>query len=204
MKRFRLLLLAGAVLLMVAAVAVAQQDTKTDAQACDVDQEAAMAAWMKAATPGEFHKFFAKKSGSWNIHTKMWMEPGAPPMETDGTAESEMILGGRYLKEKFMGTSMGMPFEGLGITGYDNTTGVVTSIWLDSMGTMTTIMTGKYEKPGEPLELHATMLDPSTMTEMKIRTVTTFVSVDEQLFEYYMTVPDMGEVKSMEIVYTRQ
>jgi hypothetical protein len=51
----------------------------------------------------------------------MWMQ-GAdqPPMESAGTAESEMILGGRFLKCEFEGMLMGMPQEGLLLLGHDN------------------------------------------------------------------------------------
>jgi len=117
------------------------------------DEAAAMEAWQKAATPGEVHAFLAKKSGKWKITGKMWMAPGTDPVVSESTAVAEMILGGRFLKEEMKGTSMGMPFEGLGITGYDNTTGIVTSVWYDNMGTVTSMFTGKYETPGEPLEL---------------------------------------------------
>ncbi len=174
------------------------------AQDSTPDQQAMMEAYMKAATPGEIHAFFAKKAGSWKMHTKMWMEPGGPVMESDATAEVEMILGGRYLQEKVKGTSMGGPFEGMGITGYDNITGIVSSVWYDTMGTMTTILTGKYEKPGDPLELTGAMIDAMSGTEMTLRTVTTFVSDDEHRFDYYVTVPGLGEMKSMEMVYTRR
>jgi hypothetical protein len=184
-----------AVLLLPTAAAFAQEG--------GADQQAGMEAWQKAATPGEFHQFLAKKTGSWHIETKMWMQPGAEPVTSEGSAESEMILGGRFLLEKMKGESMGMPLEGLGITGYDNTSGVVTSVWYDNFGTVTTVLTGKWEKPGAPLELHGEMFDPMTGLNMKVRTVTTFTSADESLFEYFATPPGGDEVKAMELVYTR-
>ena len=128
---------------------------------------------MKAAAPGPFHAFLAKKAGKWQITGKMWMDPTAEPIVTESTGEAEMILGGRFLKDEMHGSMMGMPFDGLGITGYDNTTGVVTSIWMDTMGTMIMVMTGKWEKPGAPLETTGRYLDPMTGVEMDVRTLTT-------------------------------
>ena len=114
-----------------------------------------------------------------------------------------MILGGRYLRETMHGDTMGMPFDGLGLTGYDNTTGVVTSIWMDSMSTGTIVMTGQWEKPGAPLETTGVMTDPATGEQMQLRTVTTFISDDESRFDYYATMPGMAETKMMELHYVR-
>ena len=134
----------------------------------------------------------------------MWMQPDTPPMVSTGAGTAEMILGGRYLLEKMSGTAMGMPFEGMGITGYDNMTGVVTSVWYDNMGTMTLVATGKYEKPGTPLELSGTMLDPMSGMEMKVRMVTTFISDDASKFEYFVTPPgDAPEMLNMVLEYSR-
>ena len=166
-------------------------------------QDAGLEAWNQAATPGKFHEFFAKKSGTWNIAGKMWMQPGAPPVESTSTAEAKMIFGGRYLYETMEGMNMGMAFEGLGITGYDNTSKVITSVWYDNMGTVTNILTGTCAKPGDPMELFGEMHDPMTGMDMKVRTLTTFVSNDESLFEYFATAEGMTEMKVMELRYTR-
>ena len=48
------------------------------------------------------------------------MAPGAPPQEGHGTSKHRWALGGRYLEQVYRGKSMGMPMQGLGYTGYDN------------------------------------------------------------------------------------
>ncbi len=169
----------------------------------EMDEAAMQEAWMKAATPGPFHAFLAAKAGNWKISGKVWMAPGQEPMDSESTASAEMILGGRYLMEKMQGSMMGMPFEGLSITGYDNSTGLVTSIWMDTMGTMIMTMTGTWDKPGAPMATSGTYLDPMSGQEMMVRTVTTFVSADESLFEYYTTAPGTPESKTMELRYQR-
>lgn len=173
------------------------------AQEAENEQDAAMAAWTAAAQPGEIHTFFATLEGNWKLRTKMWMAPGADAIESEATAEAQMILGGRYLQEKVKGMSMGGPFEGMSIMGYDNTTGVVTAVWWDTMGTMTSIVTGEYCAPGEPLELTGTMTDAASGGEIAVRTVSTFVSEDEHHFDYYMAMPGMEEMKGMAMIYTR-
>ncbi len=185
------------VILVAAGVAWAQDGADA------ADAAAMQEAWLKAGTPGPFQAFLAKKAGNWKIEGKTWMAPGAEPETSENTGTAEMILGGRYLQETMHGETMGMPFDGMGLTGYDNTTGLVTSIWIDSMSTATAVMTGKWDKPGAPLETSGTMTDPASGQEMQLRTVTTFISDDESLFEYFGTVGGMPEMKMMELHYIR-
>ena len=105
----------------------------------ELDQQAAMEAWMKAAAPGEVHAMLAGRVGNWTMKTRTWMQPGQPPVESEGRTRVEMILGGRYLMEWVEGEAWGMPFEGLSIMGCDNTTGVITNVWYDNLGTMTSV-----------------------------------------------------------------
>lgn len=170
----------------------------------EIDEQAAMEAWSKAATPGDFHAFFAKKAGKWQLDGKMWMSPDAEPVTSTYECSAEMIMGGRYLKEEMSGMSMGMPYEGMGITGYDNVTGLVTTTWFDNMGTVTSIFQGEYETPGEPLHLKGELTDPFTKEKMQVRVVTTFISDNESMFEYYGSMmAGMPEMKLMELHYKR-
>jgi hypothetical protein len=49
----------------------------------------------------------AKSNGTWKAETTMWMAPDAPPMVSNGTATTKMILGGRYQQMTFKGDMMG-------------------------------------------------------------------------------------------------
>ena len=80
-----------------------------------MDPQAMMELWKQAATPGEPHKLFATLAGSWTTTTKEWIAPGKPPMESTGTAESNMLLDGRFLHQEFHGQMMGQPFTGMSI-----------------------------------------------------------------------------------------
>lgn len=184
----------AAALLLAVALPVCAQD----------DQAALMEAWTKAATPGAVHAFFANRTGDWELTTYQYMQPGAEPMQSTSTAHAEMMLGGRYLVEHVQGTSMGLPFEGMGSTGYDNTTGVVTSTWIDNFGTGTMIMTGEYEKAGDPLVVTGTMVDPASGAEITLRSVTEFLSDDAHTATLYMSMPGMPEMKSMVLEYVRK
>lgn len=172
-------------------------------QAQDADPEAAQDAWQKAAAPGMVHAYLAEKAGDWHVTTKAWMEPGADPVTSEGKSCSEMILGGRFLQEKVTASFAGMPYEGLGMTGYDNTSGKVQSYWIDNMGTVSMWMTGAYKTPGDPLEVTGEMVDPATGQNVRLRSVTTFLSHERHHVDFYTTMPGAEEFKTMEMDYVR-
>src|SRR5262245_57964290 len=108
---------------LLAAPALAQE-AKTEKKAAskkgEPDQAAMMAAMEKYATPGENHAHLKALVGSWTATVKFWMAPGAPAQESTATSECKLIMGDRYLQEEVRGSFGGMPFQGMGLTGYDN------------------------------------------------------------------------------------
>ena len=78
-----------------------------------------MEQWQKISTPGAPHAALAKMAGNWTYKMKMWMDPKAPPSESEGTSKGTMLLDGRYLQTDNQGNMMGMPFHGIGTMGYD-------------------------------------------------------------------------------------
>ena len=105
-----------------------------------MDQAAMEAAWVKHATPGPQHAELQKDVGEWKCEMQEFMMPGSPPQT--GTAKVTSILGGRFTMEEFKGSMMGQPFEGIALTGYDNTLGRYDTTWIDSMGTSIMVMHG--------------------------------------------------------------
>ena len=168
----------------------------------DDDMAAQQQAWMDYMTPGPMHEMMAKTAGDWKTTIKFWMDPAAEPMVTEGTSKAEMILGGRYLKETSNSTVMGMPMEGMSITGYDNFTKEFTSIWIDNMGTGTTIAKGTYDEETKTITLHGSMVDPMTGKDTKYRQVLNIIDDNHHTFEMFVD-HDGQEVKNMEVDYTR-
>ena len=104
------------------------------------EQKAQMEAWMKAMTPGKAHQDLAGKTGTWEGTSTMWDAPTTPPQVSQVRAERKMGLGGRVLLDSWSGVMMGMPFEGMGTTGFNNVDGKWWGTWADnfSTGLMTT------------------------------------------------------------------
>jgi uncharacterized protein DUF1579 len=161
-----------------------------------------MDAMMKAGTPGPQHAELAKGAGAWTFTGKFWMDPAKPPMEASGTAERTIMLDGRVLAEVVHSEMMGMPFEGHGMAGYDNTLGKYWSTWMDNMSTGFMVQWGTCD--GTTCNFTGEYADPVTRKLKKNRSVMRHEGTDKEVMEGYETGPDGKEYKSMELVFTRK
>lgn len=214
MKRATFTLMASAFL--IGSLALGAQEKKPDAPrhgtagtqaqkapAMSPEMMAVMEAYEKAARPGPMHKVLQEMAGTWDTAVKYWMGPGEPAVSR-GLSENKMILGGRYLQQKYEGEAMGKPFHGLGLTGYDNVAQAFAGIWIDDMGTGVMTSTGGLDPSGKILTLSTVWNDPTAKGPKKGRSVIQIVSHDKHVLEMYDTGPDGKEMKVMEITYTRR
>lgn len=179
-------------------VSFAQETTAEQAQ--KAEQEA----WMKASTPGVHHQHLKANVGSWEYTSKMWTDPSAPAVESKGTCERTMILGDRFLREDFAGDFMGMPFQGIGITGYDNVAKMYRTVWIDNMSTALMTGEGQCSDDGKTLEMVSGYIDAVSGKPGTLRSVSTVTGPGKLMVEYYGTGPDGEEFKAMEFAYTRK
>jgi hypothetical protein len=177
--------------------------TSTGNQEGKMDMQTMMDVYDRLGTPGAPHKMLASMAGSWKTKTKSWMEPNKPPMESTGTCEQKMLLGGRFLQQEFTGEMMGRTFTGIGVTGYDNHTKKYVSTWIDSMGTAIYFFEGTASADGKIITQENRYDDPVN-GPMKWRSVTRIVDDNTQVFEMYGTDKKGKEEKMMEIIYTRK
>lgn len=166
--------------------------------------QAEMEAMMKAATPGDAHKKLNAMAGTFNADVKMWMEPGAPPSGGTGVAENHWALDGRFLQQNFTGNFMGMPFTGVGYTGYDNIKKKYIGTWMDTMTTSMMISTGTANADGKSYTFTSTMDDPMTGKSSPVKETVTVVDDDHHTLEMWGAGPDGKMFKMMEIAYTRK
>lgn len=167
-------------------------------------QDAAMMeAMQKAATPGEPHKKLEPFAGTWNTKITMWMAPGVPPMTSEGTSENRMSFGGRYLEQRFKGNFMGMAFEGLGFTGYDNVKKQYWGTWMDNMSTAVMYSTG-WSPDAKTFLFSGSMPDPMTGKDSRVEERITITDADHHTMEMWGPAPDGTMYRMMEIQYSRK
>jgi hypothetical protein len=162
-----------------------------------------MKAFAEYMNPGPIQQMMAKSAGAWTANVTMWMHPGAPPTTSTMETSNEMILGGRYLQGLHKGNMMGMSFEGIGTTGYDNAKKIFVSSWIDNMGTGIIYMEGSWDANAKTINFSGKSTDPLTGKDIPTREVWKFVDDTHQVLEMYFTEKGQ-EFKGMEIAYTKK
>lgn len=214
--RNRFLVVLAALTLVVAVPASAQEDEEhptgqeehpegTEAMAgqeMTPEQQEMMVAWQKAGTPGAAHAALADAAGSWTTSNTWWMEPGGEGQHTEGKVERKMILGGRVMVEHFKGDMMGMPFEGMGFTGYDNVTGKHWVVWMDNTTTAVYSGEGTCNEDYTACTYSITGSDPMTGEMATSRMEWESMGEDTEKSTMYSTV-EGAEHKAFEMVYER-
>lgn len=164
--------------------------------------DAEMEKWMKAAMPNENHKLLEQLAGTWDAACTFWMEDGKEDKST-GTMTNTMVFDGRFIKEEYSGSMMGMPFKGLGYWGYDNLQKKFISTWMDSLGTMIMFAKGDYSSADKTWTMHADFNDPDGK-KCHSKNVTRIVDKDHWVMEFWGTKEGEKERKEGEIKFTRK
>jgi len=195
--------------LMCATAAIALLVTSASAQTgkqppqMTPEQKAEMEAYMKAGMPGAPHQALASTAGNYDLKIRSWQAAGTPPMEETGTATRAMALDGRVLVEELSSSTMGTPFTGHGMMGYDNVTGKYWSTWNDTMSTGLMLSEGTCDAQ-KTCTFTGHWNDPVKKAPVKARMTTRWTSPTVQVFEMYAPGKDGKEFKMMEITYTKK
>ena len=165
---------------------------------------AMQAEWMKIAAPSEHHKHLDYFVGKWSTKSKTWMGgPGSTPMESDGTSEIKWVLGGRYILHEHKGSMMGQPYEGLGLTGYDNYRNLYVGTWYSNMSTAPLSMSGNRHPKTGVITDYGEMDEPALkVIGRMVKYVTRIVDKDHYVFEI-IDLHAGDDYMVIEITYTR-
>lgn len=178
------------------------------------DLKAMMEKWEKSMKPGPEHALLAKMAGEWTYTQKMWWEgPNAPPMECKGEISSEMILGGRFLLQRYKGVIpmpdaegniADTPWEAIQLSGYDNFRKSYVQAWADSAGTMLLTMTGTSVPGSSAITTYGQMDEPMMdMVARHVKGVTGLKDDNTIHFEMFdLAVAD--NYKVVEVTATRK
>jgi hypothetical protein len=169
-----------------------------------MDMQAMMAMIRTLGTPGAPHKLLAGLAGSWKAEVKTWPDPDRPSMKSVGTCEQTMILDGRFLRQEFTGGMMGIPYTGIGFTGYDNNSKKYVSAWMDSSSTNILFFEGTSSADGKTITQETRYYDDPMRGPRKWRSVTKLVDDRTWLYEVYGVDKKGKEERMMEITYTRK
>jgi len=166
--------------------------------------EELMKAMAETGQPGPEHEKLKALEGNWTYSAKLWMDPSQPAVKTNGTIERRLILGGRFLEEKYNGEGFdGKPgFEAFALIGYDKAQGKYTMTWACNMGTGVARGEGTADASGKKLTFETKSFCPLRKKVIQGRDEFR-VEGDKIVAESYV-LEDGKEVKIMESVAVRQ
>jgi hypothetical protein len=168
--------------------------------------EAEMQKMMALMQPGPNHEALGRLVGKWKTTFRMWMGSGEPQV-SEGTATYEWMLGERYLVNHQTGTFSDMPFEGMGIDGYDNGKREFFTCWMDNMGTGVMWLTGSADADGQGWTFRGSMFDPSQGKDVPVHTEVRLDGKDRYTYRMFEPMPGPDgkpqEMKIMEITAVR-
>lgn len=182
------------------------EETNKEEPWVPVDSATMMQKMMDYGTPGDMHTMMNSWNGNWNTESTMWDYEGATPQKSTGSAVNSMIMSGKYQSTKYSGNMMGMPFEGMSITGYDNAQKKFVSSWVDTWSTGIMNMSGTWDAASKSMTLTGKTPDICRPgKECTMREVYKVIDDNTHLMEMYGPDPKTGkEMKAIEIKFTRK
>jgi hypothetical protein len=109
---------------------------------------------------------------------------------------------------KHIGEWSGMPFEGMGLDGYDKGKREYFNVWLDNMGTGIMMLTGHASADGKGVTYTGTSFDPVQGRDVGVREEIVWNNERSYTFTMFMQAPGPDgkpqETRVLEIVAERQ
>jgi hypothetical protein len=154
--------------------------------------------------PTEEHKLLQKDVGTWDATVKIFVKEGAEPIESKGTEKNELLPGGLWLVSRFEGEAAGMPFTGVGTTGYDPIEKKYVGTWVDSMTPHLMITKGDYDADTKTFTATAESRDPESKEIYHAKLIARYNDDGTRTFELHMPGENGKHWKMMEIHYKRR
>ncbi len=167
-----------------------------------MSEAAMMAQWQAAMSPSAGHARLMPMVGTWRATTTLTMAPGAPPQVHGGTSVHRLVLGGRYLEQIYKGMAMGMPFEGIGYTGYDNVQKRYVGTWMDTFGTGLMTSLGVGNPTDERIDCVAEAIEPSGQKRV-FETIVRIQNHGRHSYEMWTKGPTGKKHRTMIVEYER-
>lgn len=118
------------------------------------------------------HKMISKLNGKWNLHYRLWIDPDKDPEENDGTADANLILGGRFLQINMKYSIYEKEFTSEHIVGYDMDIDRFSLFSIDEFGTDAIFEYGDFDP------------DIESIVFTGVDSISANPSTDEKSFQY--------------------
>jgi hypothetical protein len=139
----------------------------------------------------------------WDVAITTVEKPDARPEISQGFSRSSLILGSRFVRERFKGMVAGAPFEGLGFIGYDTGSRKFVSSWMDSLSTTIATSEGMYHGDSQTFEFVGEVYDPLLGAKRRTMTRIHVTSSDQYEVQMIDTTKRGREFVPLQMVYRR-
>jgi hypothetical protein len=155
--------------------------------------------------PSDEHRLLQHDVGTWDAEITVFSpEEGGPAMKSKGSETCEMLPGGMWLISRFKGEMIGMPFSGVGTTGYDPVEKKYVGTWVDSMSPHLMIIKGEYDPATKTATSTGEGRDATSGAVFTSKLISRHIDDNNRTFEMHMPGPDGKQFKVMEITYKRR
>jgi Protein of unknown function (DUF1579) len=118
----------------------------------------AQSSYEPRSRPGAGQKYLESFAGDWDV-VKVFHPRLGEPVRTPGTCRQTMIHDGRFLQSEFAFDQDGRKSTGLGLIGFEPSTGHFTSVWTDSRQTRMSFRRSREPFDGQQIVLFSRSLD---------------------------------------------
>lgn len=154
--------------------------------------------------PGIGQAFLQKFVGDWEVAKTFYPRSAGNPFRQKGSCRQSMIHGGRFLQSDFVFGEGDKRTTGMGIVGFETTTGRFTSVWTDSRATRLSFRQSKEPFDGKQIVLFSRTLGEVGDKRVS-RTVTRLEDNGARIVHQQFAVSESGEQRLvMELVLTKK
>lgn len=155
--------------------------------------------------PGAGQKLLARMAGDWDV-AKAFFPARGGPVRTAGRCRQTMIHGGRFLQSECTFGEGPAATTGLGLIGFDESSGAFTSVWTDSRSPRVSLRRSELPFDGELIVLASRSLGDAAGPETRsTRTVTRLLDGDRRIVhQQFALAPGADDRLMMELVMTRR
>jgi len=156
------------------------------------------------------HRMLSKLSGKWNLDYKLWLNPEDEPEEGSGTADAELVLGGRFVQINMDYFIYEKEFTSEHIVGYDMDVKRFSLFSIDEFGTDAIFEYGDFNVDQEAVVFTGTdsiSANPSTGEKSYQYRIELYIPTQEEVdqfgFNTYFLNPEGKWKPLMETSFTR-
>ena len=152
-------------------------------------------------TPTKEHEWLRQLVGEWTYEAELTLEPGKPPVKTQGT-ESVRAIGALWVVLEVKGNVFGAPFTGVMTLGYDAKKKKPVATWIDSMNSHLLTYEGVIE--GQRLTLLTEGPNPAAAGKTtRFKDVIEIKGKDEKTLSSFMELEEGKWTPFMKATYRR-